>query len=202
MLPGPILITSCLRRKDTRLSAWYIFAFQESLGTRLIGRHNVPSLTSADKGKMHVTKSMGSDASLLCGIIFFPVVVPSPPKHQCMDRLNVQQKRLQAPSPFDRDWSHYTSNLNCISTVIVQHTTLALIMTHDSCWWVQLCGYWQHWHHVHNSAYHQNVRWICKWTTCRLHEVLETISEYILQPRSFNLWLDTYLHSRRAWERG
>ena len=32
---GPILITSCLRRKDTRLSARYIFAFQESLGTRL-----------------------------------------------------------------------------------------------------------------------------------------------------------------------
>ena len=31
----PILITSCLCRKDTRLSTWYIFAFQESLGTRL-----------------------------------------------------------------------------------------------------------------------------------------------------------------------
>ena len=30
----PILITSCLCRKDTRLSLWYIFAFQESLGTR------------------------------------------------------------------------------------------------------------------------------------------------------------------------
>ena len=62
MLPGPILITSCLCRKDTRLSTRYIFAFQKSLGTRLIGRHNVPSLTSADKGKTHVTKSMGSDA--------------------------------------------------------------------------------------------------------------------------------------------
>ena len=38
MLPlcfGPILIMSCLRKKDTRLSARYIFAFQESLGTRL-----------------------------------------------------------------------------------------------------------------------------------------------------------------------
>ena len=32
----PILITSCLRTKDTRLSARYIFAFQESLGTRLL----------------------------------------------------------------------------------------------------------------------------------------------------------------------
>jgi len=32
---GPILMTSCLRRKDTRLSVHYIFAFQESLGTRL-----------------------------------------------------------------------------------------------------------------------------------------------------------------------
>ena len=31
----PILITSCLRRKDTRLSTRYIFAFWESLGTRL-----------------------------------------------------------------------------------------------------------------------------------------------------------------------
>ena len=33
----PILITSCLCRKlkDTRLSVWYKFAFQESLGTRL-----------------------------------------------------------------------------------------------------------------------------------------------------------------------
>ena len=31
----PILITSCLRRKDTRLSVQYILAFQESLGTRL-----------------------------------------------------------------------------------------------------------------------------------------------------------------------
>ena len=102
-----ILITSCLRRKDTRLSTRYIFTFQESLGMRLIGRHNLPSLTSADKGKTHVTKSMGSDASLLCTIIFFPVVVPSPPKHQRMDWLNVQQKRLQGPSSFARDWSHY-----------------------------------------------------------------------------------------------
>ena len=33
---GPILLTSCLCTKDTRLSARYIFAFQESLGTRLI----------------------------------------------------------------------------------------------------------------------------------------------------------------------
>ena len=33
---GPILITSCLRRKDTRLSTRYIFAFQESLGMRLV----------------------------------------------------------------------------------------------------------------------------------------------------------------------
>ena len=49
-------------------------------------------------------------------------------------------------------------------------------------------GYWQHWHHVHNRAYHQNVRWTCKWT--RPHEVLETISEYLPQPRSFNLWLE------------
>ena len=32
----PILITSCLRTKDTRLSTRYIFAFRESLGTRLI----------------------------------------------------------------------------------------------------------------------------------------------------------------------
>ena len=32
---GPILITSCLRIKDTRLSTRYIFAFQENLGTRL-----------------------------------------------------------------------------------------------------------------------------------------------------------------------
>ena len=32
---GPMLITSCLRRKDTRLSLWYIFTFRESLGTRL-----------------------------------------------------------------------------------------------------------------------------------------------------------------------
>ena len=31
----PILITSCLRRKDTRLSTRYIFTFRESLGTRL-----------------------------------------------------------------------------------------------------------------------------------------------------------------------
>ena len=39
MLPfcfGPILLTSCLRREDTRLSARYIFVFQESLGMRLI----------------------------------------------------------------------------------------------------------------------------------------------------------------------
>ena len=38
MLPfcsGSILITSCLCRKDTRLSTQYILAFQESLGTRL-----------------------------------------------------------------------------------------------------------------------------------------------------------------------
>ena len=38
MLPfcfGPIWITSCLCRKDTRLSLRYIFEFQESLGTRL-----------------------------------------------------------------------------------------------------------------------------------------------------------------------
>ena len=32
----PILITSCLRRKDTRLSARYIFGFRGSLGTRLL----------------------------------------------------------------------------------------------------------------------------------------------------------------------
>ena len=32
---GPILIRSCLHIKDTRLSARYIFAFQESLRTRL-----------------------------------------------------------------------------------------------------------------------------------------------------------------------
>ena len=32
---GHILITSCLRRKDTRLSPQYIFTFRESLGTRL-----------------------------------------------------------------------------------------------------------------------------------------------------------------------
>ena len=32
---GPLTITSCLRRKDTRLSQRYIFAFLESLGTRL-----------------------------------------------------------------------------------------------------------------------------------------------------------------------
>ena len=32
---SPILMTSCLRSKDTRLSVRYIFAFQESLGTRL-----------------------------------------------------------------------------------------------------------------------------------------------------------------------
>ena len=32
----PILITSCLRMKDTRLSTRYIFAFRESLGTRLM----------------------------------------------------------------------------------------------------------------------------------------------------------------------
>ena len=32
---GPILITSCSHRKDTRLSAQYIFAFQECLGMRL-----------------------------------------------------------------------------------------------------------------------------------------------------------------------
>ena len=41
MLPfcsGPILITSCLHRKDTRLSLWYIFVLWESLGTRLNGR--------------------------------------------------------------------------------------------------------------------------------------------------------------------
>ena len=31
----PILITSCLRTKDTRLSTRYIFTFRESLGTRL-----------------------------------------------------------------------------------------------------------------------------------------------------------------------
>jgi len=31
----PILITSYLRTKDTRLSAQYIFTFQESLGMRL-----------------------------------------------------------------------------------------------------------------------------------------------------------------------
>ena len=35
----PILITSCLRRKDTRLSTWYIFMFQESVGTRLLSRY-------------------------------------------------------------------------------------------------------------------------------------------------------------------
>ena len=38
MLPfcsGPILITSCLRIKDTRLSPRYIFVFWENLGTRL-----------------------------------------------------------------------------------------------------------------------------------------------------------------------
>ena len=32
---GPLAIASCLRRKDTRLSQRYIFAFLESLGTRL-----------------------------------------------------------------------------------------------------------------------------------------------------------------------
>ena len=32
----PILITSCLCNKDTRLSTRYIFAFQKSLGTRLL----------------------------------------------------------------------------------------------------------------------------------------------------------------------
>ena len=32
---SPILMTSCLHRKDTRLSVRYKFAFQESLGTRL-----------------------------------------------------------------------------------------------------------------------------------------------------------------------
>ena len=32
---GPILITSCLRTKDTRLSLQCIFTFRESLGTRL-----------------------------------------------------------------------------------------------------------------------------------------------------------------------
>ena len=34
---SPILIISCLHRKDTRLSQRYIFAFRESLGTRLFG---------------------------------------------------------------------------------------------------------------------------------------------------------------------
>jgi len=44
MLPfcfGPILGASCLRKKDTRLSVRYIFAFQESLGTRLSKMSNV-----------------------------------------------------------------------------------------------------------------------------------------------------------------
>ena len=46
MLPfcsGPILITLCLRSKDTRLSTRYIFAFWESLGTRLSLVHTASS---------------------------------------------------------------------------------------------------------------------------------------------------------------
>ena len=39
----PILITSCLHRKDARLSARYIFAFQKSLGTRLNTRLSTPA---------------------------------------------------------------------------------------------------------------------------------------------------------------
>ena len=39
MLPfcfSPILIMSCLHRRDTRFSPWYIFAFRGSLGMRLV----------------------------------------------------------------------------------------------------------------------------------------------------------------------
>ena len=43
---GPILITSCLHRKDTRLSPQYIFAFRESLGTRLVKTVNDMTILS------------------------------------------------------------------------------------------------------------------------------------------------------------
>ena len=36
---SPILITSCLHRKNTRLSLWYIFVFWESLEVRLLRTH-------------------------------------------------------------------------------------------------------------------------------------------------------------------
>ena len=41
----PILITSCLHRKDTRFSLWCIFAFQESLGTGLPPDHSITIFT-------------------------------------------------------------------------------------------------------------------------------------------------------------
>lgn len=78
-----------------------------------------PQLPASERNGLassRINSRMGSDASLLCAIIFFSVVVPSPPKHQRMDRLNVQQKRLQALSSFARDWSHYQQSelhLNC-----------------------------------------------------------------------------------------
>ena len=96
---SPILITSCLRRKDTRLSPWYTFVFWVSLGMRLI-------LIMHFCVKMqNLTPTVSNNAFTQCTLIFYCYIIQMSchvNKHETLVMLKIGKHNCSHSSVFWR----------------------------------------------------------------------------------------------------